>query len=312
MDFINTIKTFENDELKNLIINPLIDSLTAINKYSVLPVYVLQFIIRKSDMIPRPILTAYDNKALITEASSLTSHLEDVIHEKTPKNITPAMIVYPEDISYNDVILGNNDLYHYSSAYLIIGKELKDNLKNNKIDISKIELVSDIARHNIATKIYWKMIDCEFVNESTGLKTVTPTEQCIETIPFAIKTFKLPFLNYTETAKSLRTIVSSVANVNENNSLRIDDNTVLSMIADGVKENQMIDIPGTKSIKIFKDFVKVKPNKIFTVFDQNQFDGISITNVFFEMYFKSSHLNVGIFYRYLDDIFDTLSGVYKE
>ena len=311
MDFTNIIETFENDELKQLIINPLIDSLTAMNKYSVLPVYVLQFVINKLDMVPHPILTAYDNKPLITEASSLLSHLEDVIHEKTPKNITPAVIVYPEYLNYRDIILGNSDSFYYSSAYLIVGKELKDYLKNGKINISKVELVSDMSRLNVVTKLYWNIVDSETVDESGTKESI---HQCIDSLPFSIKTFKLPFSNYIETAKSLRSIVSSMSNVSDNNSILIEHNLLLASMFDDVKENQMINIPGTKSIKIFKDFVKVKPNKIFSVFEQNKYDSdsISITNVFFEMYFKSSHLNVGIFYRYLDDIFDTLNGVYKE
>lgn len=301
MDFSNVIKTFEGEELKKLIINPLIDSLTAINKYTVLPVYALQFIINKLDMIPKPILTAYDNKALITEASSLVPHLEDVIHEKTPKNITPTVIVYPEYINYYDVIVGHNESFHYSSAYLVIGKELKDNLKNNKISIDKVELISDISRMNVATKLYISYLD--------------PTvEQCVEPMPFSIKLFKLPFSNYVASAKSLRTIVTTLSNVTtEQNSLSITDDNILADLANNVKEDQMINIPGTDSIKIFKDFVKVKPTKVFTVFERECYtESTTVTNVFFEMWFKSSHLNVGIFYRYLDDIFDTLSGVYKE
>lgn len=307
MDFTNVIKTFEGDELKKIIINPLIDELTAMNKYTVLPVYALQFVINKLDMKPRPILTAYDNKALITEASSLIPHLEDVIHEKTPKNITPTVIVYPEDIGYSDVIIGKDD-YHYSSAYLIAGKELKDNLKNGLVNISKVEVVSDMGQFNIMTKIHWNLVD------ETKDDIIVPTEQCIEPMPFTIKLFKLPFSNYAESIKSLRTIVTEIANVKtEQNSLIISDDSILADIANNVKEDQMIDIPGTESIKIFKDFVKVKPTKAFTVFKRECYtDDTAVTSVFFEMYFKSSHLNVGIFYRYLDNIFDTLSGVYKE
>ena len=307
MDFTNVINTFEGDELKKIIINPLIDALTAMNKYSVLPVYVLQFVINKLDMVPHPILTAYDNKSLITEASSLIPHLEDVIHEKTPKNITPTVIVYPEYLNYRDVILGSSDSFYYSSAYLISGKELKDNLKNGFTNISKVELISDMGQFNIMTKIHWNLVD-----EVKDNETIT-TEQCIEPMPYSIKLFKLPFMNYAESVKSLRPIVNEIANINEQNNLIITDDSILADIANNVKEDQMIDIPGTESIKIFKDFVKVKPTKAFTVFKRECYtDDTAVTSVFFEMYFKSSHLNVGIFYRYLDNIFDTLSGVYKE
>lgn len=303
MDFTNIIKTFEGDSLKP-IIDSLITELTTINKYSILPVYVLQIVINKLDMVPKIILSAYDNKALITEASSLTPHLEDVIHEKTPKNITPIVIVYPNTITYKDVILGNNDQYYYSSVYLIIGKELKDGIKTGKINISKIELISDMGKLNVLTKIYWE-ISSDY-------------EECVSPIPFTIKSFKLPFSNYAISAKSLRSIINEISSTPDVNI--IDDQEILTSMFDSVKEDQMLDMPGTESVKIFKDFIKVKPTNIFTIFNREKYvkdalsntDSISIVNVFFRMFFKSNKLNVGIFYRYFDNIFDTLNGVYIE
>mgnify|MGYP003299115020 CR=1 FL=1 len=154
---MNTIKIFEGVELEKIIIKQLTDALTTMNKYSVLPVYMMQFIIPKSNMIPKIVLTAYDNKSLITEASSLTSHLEDVIHEKTPKTITPAVIVYPEDLTFSDVVVGKDD-YYYSSSYLVIGKELKDGLRNNRVSIDKIELKSDSNRMRVETEVFWRLL----------------------------------------------------------------------------------------------------------------------------------------------------------
>ena len=310
---MNTIKVFEGQELDKLIIKPLIEALTAMNKYSVLPVYMMQFVIPKLDMIPKVVLTAYDNKSLITEASSLTSHLEDVIHEKTPKTITPAVIVYPESLSFSDVVIGKDD-YFYSSSYLIVGKELKDGLKNNKVSINKIELKSDSGRMHVETIIDWSLIPYNKSSEDSGEKETYYPEECISKIPFSINPLHLPFKNYLKISKSLSSIINTIANISTDpNMVIIDDSKDIASIFDDIKENQMIDIPMTNGIKIFKDFVKVKPTKFLFIYKRDEFNDISsIANVFCEMYFKSNHCNVGIFYRYLDNIFDCLSGKYEE
>lgn len=309
---MTTIKVLEGSELEKIVTKPLIDALTTMNKYSVLPVYSLQFIIDKSNMLPYPTLVAYDNKSLITEASSLTPHLEDVIHEKSPKTITPAVIVYPEGIDFSTMVVGSEN-YHFSSSYLIVGKELKDNLKNSKLELVRATIVSDIGRMNVETKLEWKFIPYQKATDDIDVKTEAIVDTCVSDIPFTIKPLHLPFKNYLKISKSLTGIIDTIANIATLPNLSvIDDPKELSELFNIVKEDQMIDFP-TANVKLFKDFMKVKPTKATVIYTKGNFNNdTEVTSVFFEMYFKANHYNVGIFYRYLDNIFDTLSGEYTE
>ena len=311
MDFTNVIKIFEGEDLKNTFINPLISALTVINKYSVFPNYILQFVISKVGYNPYVVLTSYEDKNLLIETSSYSDHLEEIMHSRSPKTATQTVIVYPEGISYSDVVLENSDEYYYSSSYLISGKELKDNIKNGRIEFYKMELLSDLNRSKIQTNLFWKNIPYS-TKDPDGEKEIT-IEECICKLPMSIKLFQAPFINYSNATKKYRSIISAIMDIANNPlSVIIDDDDTLKKMFETIKEKQMIDIPRLNNIKVFKDFVKVKPTKLTVIASKEKYsledDGISAVSVFFNMYFKNNHYNAGIFYKYIDTIFDNLIG----
>lgn len=311
MNFTNIIKTYEGDELKKAIIDPLVTALTVINKYNIFPNYIMQFMISKVGYVPYIVLTSYEDKNLLIETSSYSSHLEEVMHNKSPKTAAQTVIVYPENIKYSDVILENSDEFYYSSSYLISGKELKDNIKNGRIEFYKLELVSDLNRTKIQTNLFWKMIPYS-TKDPDGEKEIL-AEECIGKIPSSIKLFQAPFINYSNITKKYNEIISAIINIANNPlSVVIEDDDVLKDMFETIKEKQMVDIPRLNDIKVFKDFVKVKPTKLTVVASKekytNENDGLFAISVFFNMYFKSSHYNAGIFYKYIDSIFNNLIG----
>lgn len=311
MDFTNIIKTYEGNELKKVVIDPLVSALTVINKYNIFPNYILQFIISKVGYIPYVVLTAYEDKSLLIETSSYSPHLEEIMHIKSPKTAAQTVIVYPEGIKYSDVILENSDEFYYSSSYLISGKELKDNIKNGKIDFYKLELVSDLNRTKIRSNLFWKMIPYSSKDPDGEQELVA--EECIGKIPSSIKLFQAPFINYSKITKKYSSIISAIMDIANNPlSVIIDDDETLKSMFETIKEKQMINIPRLKDIKVFKDFIKVKPSKLTVIASKDKYtmedDGIFAISVFFNMYFKTNHYNAGIFYKYIDAIFNNLIG----
>jgi len=297
----NLLREFEGNALEESIVAPLIQALTLMNKFSVLPVYFMQFIISKSTYMPHVILTAYDDRDMVISASKSVSHLNSVIYDKCPKTITPAAIVYPQNVSLRDVLYNVSEDYWYSSSYVICGKELKDALNKKNIEFTKLRIYTDIQKRHARVSIGWKA--CAKKPEEA---TITELNVILAPISEAVDSIRLPLSNICKKIPSYGSIINTVAQ-NAPTSFKSedpDDATVINQITTNVKENQMIHVEKTEA-KIFKDFVKQKPEgiMIWTCID----DTTDIRDVALHMNFKNNKNNVILFYRYIDNVVDSLS-----
>ena len=111
------LKRFQGDELQKIILDPLDTLITNINKYTVIPIYVCNFIVSKFDMIPKMVLVAYDDKSLITEVIASDSMLESILMEKTPDVVSPTIMVYQNDVPRNSIMFNYDENYYYSTSY---------------------------------------------------------------------------------------------------------------------------------------------------------------------------------------------------
>lgn len=296
----NLLRELEGDALEETITAPLIQALTLMNKYSVLPVYFMQFIISKSTYMPHIILTAYDDRDMVLSASKSVSHLNSVIYDKTPKTITPAAVVFPQDVSLRDVMYNTAEEYWYSSSYVISGKELKEALSKKTIEFTSVKIYSDIQKRNARVSIGWKanaakQEECNTLELSVILSPISESNDVI----------KLPFSNICKKIPTYKNIVTTIMN-NVPTSFKssdADDATVINQMTSNVKENQMISIERSEA-KIFKDFIKQKPENIsiWTTIDDD-----NIRDVALNMNFKNNKNNIILMYRYIDNVIDSLS-----
>lgn len=313
------IRTINGDILEGNILKQMDAGLNVLLKYSVIPVVMMQFMIERETMDIKVVFTAYDNRSIITEMSSIVPHLESVIYDKLPKSILPAVISYPEGLNYTDVLFNHIDKYWYSSTYIISAKEFKDALKNGKIKINSIDILSNSNRTDLKTILNYEIVpfykkESEPDGFGDGRVLVIP-ELMISKMPDTIKEIRLPFSNYVGISKSYKYILNAITErANLKDYIIIEDSEIISEMTEKAKEEQMINIPGLDNVKIFKDFAKIKGSNIEVISKaETTLDGkISIRDVFYKSFMKNSHYNIGIFYRYIDNIYDTVIGDYVE
>lgn len=297
----NLLRDFEGDALEACVTTPLIQALTLMNKFSVLPVYFMQFLISKSTLMPHIILTAYEDRDMVISASKSVSHMNSVIYDKCPKTITPAAVVYPQEVSLRDVIYNISDDYWYSSSYVICGKELKDALSKKNIELTNLRIYTDPQKRRTRTSIGWK----SSVKKQDDA-TIVELNVILAPISEAVDTIRLPLSNICNKIPSFKPIITTIAQSVPTSfkSEDPDDATVINQITSSVKENQMIPVEKTEA-KIFKDFIKQKPEGmlIWTCID----DESDIRDVALNMRFKNNKNNVILMYRYIDNVVDSLS-----
>ena len=309
----------EPDSINVNFLNPVLTLLTNMNKYTTIPVYFLQVLVSKVTYLPKYIVTAYDNLDLITNTSAAVPHLEDIIHQKMPKTITPSAIVYPEDIQASEVLYKKNENYVYSTVFLVSGKELKDALKNETILIKRILIKSDMNRREFQVDIEWTD---NIYDEVTKLPIEQP--EMISPITDSLVPLHLPFSNYVKSVSSYKDIVEHITNMMASNvevgekdqgykysEKNIGKNLIESMVTN-VKEENMICLPDGNT-SLFKDFIKVKPTTFrYWACNSKINDDVETRNVCLDMYIKSSKCNVMLFYRYFDKLVNEIVGKYKE
>lgn len=300
------LKSYNGDETKNLR-NRLIDTLNSINKYSVLPVYILQFLVNKETLDIFPVLVAYDDKAFVVEAASSNPYLEEVIHEKLPKAAYPTAIAWSEEIgiTYPDLLSYKNESYYYADSFLVAGKELKDLLRKGELVITQASVVSDNLKTQVKIQVDWMYhpLEIDELNPVPEQKD----KLVIMRVPDGVKTLHLPFSNYTERAKSYIPLINKVLN---KEFFTFEEAKDIAEIYDGVKENQTHALYGDV---VFKDFIKVKPTSlIVTGVSEEAYFNTSVRSTYLHMYFKSSKSNVILMYRYFERVVDSILGRYEE
>lgn len=297
----NLLREFEGDALETNVVAPLIQSLTLMNKFSVLPVYFMQFLISKSTYMPHIILTAYDDRDMVLSASKSVNHMNSVIYDKCPKTITPAAVVYPQEISLRDVIYNTSDDYWYSSSYVICGKELKDALSKKHIEFTNLQIFSDIQKREARVSIGWKS---SVKKPEDG--TIVELNVILAPISEAVDAIRLPLSNICKKINSFTSIINTIAK-NVPTSFKSDDPddaTVINQLTANVKESQMLKVDKSEA-KVFKDFVKQKPDSMLIWTDIN--DETDIRDVALNMCFKNNKNKIILLYRYIDNVVDSLS-----
>lgn len=299
MNELNLLKEFEGDPLEKDVIAPLVQSLTLMNKFSVLPIYFMQFLISKSTYMPHVVLTAYDDRDMVLSASNAIGHMNSVIFGDTKcmKTITPTAIVYPQSISLRDVIYNTSEDYWYSSSFVISGKELKNILQKKLVEITNLRINTDSQKKIARVSIGWKTSESDPVDLNTLLAPISDSVYAI----------RLPLINICKKINSFNDIISEIVKSVPTSfkSSDPDDATIINNLANDVKENQMIDIPKTEA-KVFKDFIKQKPENML-IWSHRDDEEIGVRSVAIDMNFKNNKSNVILMYRYLDNLLDSLS-----
>lgn len=300
------LRELDGAVLEDFINEKLIAALTVMNKYSIMPVYFMQFMISKINLVPNVILIAYDDRDLALSITKNQSHMHSTICDKYPKTITPTVLTYPQNINYEDVLINKSEDFYYSSSYIICGKELKNALAKKLIEITKIQIYSDALRKNVRVTIAWKgnpvnADNPEEIDETELNVILTPVPETIDTI-------KLPLMNYVKHSPTFKGILSEIANHSplEYDSKNKEDYSHILSLVNNVKDEQMITFPNTK-LKVFKDFIKQRPNTFKIWGDTEHHDEVAITTVCLDLGFNSSKMHSLILYRYLEDVVDSLN-----
>ena len=295
------LKRFQGDELQKIILDPLDTLITNINKYTVIPIYVCNFIVSKFDMIPKMVLVAYDDKSLITEVIASDSMLESILMEKTPDVVSPTIMVYQNDVPRNSIMFNYDENYYYSTSYLIYGKDIKTLIKENLI--TDVIIYGDPLKTNIS-------IDIKGNFDQQGLFIKVPDSASV---------LKLPLHNYVRRHETYNDIFSKVAN---QEGVLISDQTYLGDLFSEVKAEQSCVIKNTNGIQLFKDFMKQKPtalivysnkgNSSFAKLGLKVEPNLNIVDVALEMSYIGNKVTHMVFYRYIENIVDKIVGNYDE
>lgn len=293
------IREIEGDALEETVLKPLNNALTLINKYSVLPIYFMQFIIDKITLLPYIVFTAYDDRDMILSVANPVNHMCDVIYDKTPATITPSVIAYPSNIDINEIIYSTSERYYYSSSYLVSGKELKTALSKEKIKIEKLIVTQDKRFKTAKTVIAWK-VNADTEDEAIELEN----NIMLYPIPDGLKVVKLPLINICSKIKSLKPIIESV--INTEPAVWLGKDLDLSNMVTDIKDEIMCTFKNS-DIKIFKDFLKQKPDTLYLWKSESMEDNQRIISVAANNVFNKTKYNSLILYRYIDNIYDTLS-----
>lgn len=299
----NLLREYEGAALEESVLTPLISALTVMNKFTVLPLYYVHFLVSKISYVPKIVITSIDDRDTLISASNADTHMNDLIYDKTPKTVSPTAIVFPSDMHYSDLIYNVSEDYYYSSTYIVAGKELKDMLAKKTVEIMGLKIYSDNLRKNVRVSIGWKFNTSEGYKEAPGL--------ILYPLPETIKELKLPLINYTSIKPQLNDIIKVIASempkVNYQGTNK-EDLIKINEIVNETKENQMFNIPDT-DIKLFKDFIKQKPAnmKIWSCDNYDNESKVDVKDIALNMSFGNSKQDVILIYRYLNNIIDSLN-----
>lgn len=300
------LKEIDGSALEELVNEKIISALTVMNKYTIMPVYFMQFIISKINFIPNVVLIAYDDRDLALSITKNRSHMHSAICDKYPKTATPTVLTCPQNINYEDVLINKSEDYYYSTSYIICGKELKNALTKKLIEFTKIQIFSDALRKNVRVTIGWKGHPTNAENPEEADEAMLNV--ILAPVPETIDTVKLPLINYVKHSPTFKGILTEIANhspLTYDSKNKEDYSKILSLVND-VKNEQMVTFP-TTNLKVFKDFIKQRPNtfKIWGNTEQN--DDTSITTVCLDLGFNSSKQHSIVLYRYLENAVDSLN-----
>lgn len=299
----NLLREYTGAALEESILTPLISTLTVMNKFTVLPLYYVHFLISKISYVPKIVITSIDDRDTLISASNADAHMNDLIYDKTPKTISPTAVAFPSDMHYADLIYNVSEDYFYSSTYIVAGKELKDMLVKNVVEIVGLKIYSDSLRKNVRVSVGWRFNTTEGYKEAPGL--------ILYPLPETIKELKLPLINYTAIKPQLNDIIKIIASkapeINYQSANK-EDAIKINEIVNGTKECQMFNIPNT-DIKLFKDFIKQKPTNM-KIWSSDNYDcesKVDVKDVALNMSFNNSKQDIILIYRYLNNIIDSLN-----
>ena len=300
------LREIDGAALEEFVNEKLISALTVMNKYTIIPVYFMQFIISKITLIPNIVLVAYDDRGLALSMTKNQSHMHSTICDKYPKTATPTVLTYPQNINYEDILINKSEDYYYSTSYMICGKELKNALSKKLIEFTKIQICSDALRKNVRVSIGWKGNPNNADNPEESDEAMLNV--ILSPVPETIEAVKLPLSNYVKHSSTFKGILTEIANHSplSYDAKNKDDYSQILSLTNGVKDEQMVTFP-TTSFKVFKDFIKQRPN-IFKIWGNTEnHEDVSITTVCLDLGFNSSKQHSLILYRYLENVVDSLN-----
>lgn len=296
---VEIIKTFEDEDLEKSILKPLDSLITNVTKYTILPICVCNVLISKINCVPKMVLAAYDDKALMTEVSASDFNLETILMDKSPGEVvSPTVVVYPNDIPRSSILFDHDEMYHYGSSFLIYAKGLKDIIKEKLI--TKAEVCKSGNTYSIK---FTSSVDLNAV-----MLGLTDSANVI----------RLPISNYAVKHPSYSTLFSKIANQQGE---IVSDPDYLCGLFNNVKEEQSCKIVGTNNITLFKDFMKQKPTALVVYSNRDKdassmgiklSDNLGIVDVALEMSYSGAKVTHFVFYRYIENMVDKIVGNYDE
>lgn len=298
------LRVFDGDTLKENFLKPLSEEITAINKYTVLPVYVLSFLIDRVSFIPTLVLSAYDDKFLMTETASVDPKLEQKVLDDTPTVVYPTVIIFPSSLKSSDVLFSRSEMFIYSTSFVLSGKDVKAVIDKEDI-FKRIAIKCNPSRTVFSVSIEGR------ANSNLYIQPISDSAEVV----------RLPFSNYAKKHNSYTGIISEIS---ANKGVQVidtpDNKDAISKLFDTVKQEQWCTIPGT-DIKLFKDFMKQKPTNLVVyscedvvtpIAKTNNASKLVIKNVCLKMDYKSSKLTHVLFYRYMSGVVSDIKGTYME
>jgi hypothetical protein len=283
---VNSKLLFEYQDERLSIINNLLDSLLlSLSKYATSPVCVMQFLISRINLKPDIVLSSYNDKNIITQASKANNYLNLSMMDADSDSTNPTVIVFQSSLNSNDIIFNAGEDYYYSSAYLIGIKGMREAIKEK-----------GIKRFAVYTNNDRSSVSC-------NLEISKPVE--IMRLPeFPAVAIKLPFRNILKANPQYAGIIKEIM---EGRAVPLSKEEIDALF-ESVKKEQ---IAAYEDIKILKDFMKQKPLAMKIYQSKSIFKGDSISTVSLNMEFNNKLTHI-LFYRYIDGIVDKVLGDIKE
>jgi len=286
------LRSFEGEVLQVNVVDPLSALLTAMNRYSVLPVYTMHFLVSRINLIPFIVLVAYDDNPLILSMSASNVRLQDIMADKLPGTACPTVLVFPESVDFADVIYNVSDKYYYSSSYILAGKDMKDIVKLG--GITRLAMYTNTGRDYVSCRLEGNFGGDEVIMSPLPEQIVTPV--------------KMPFINFVKQNSRYKPLLENV--INGRNKTYDENAASLKSLFDDLKRKQCVQIG---EANVFRDFIKLKPSslEVFSI-KEPYAEGVNTTSVCLHMLYAGTKNRQVVFYRYLDNIMDTIVGTDEE
>lgn len=287
MDGILTkLVTFDGESYNYLLRDHLINMTTAIERYNIPNVYLLQFAVDRYNLQPIPILLSINNNMELVKGSLTSDKLQNIISNSINESINPTIMVFPKTIQLRHLIFGGVP-HAFTPFYLVVSKTFKEKIKNESIN--SVHIFSNIKR------------DLYVVRLGKGEEIIDDAgDDLVLVNSVAAYPLRLPFINFAYTMnpdylsiiKTLSFIPSESFEKNE-----------CTEIFNYFKTSNVFKTP-LQNINIYKDFIKICPTSMdvyhsITNLKNSEDKLLPVMNVALHLTYTTQKIQYLVIYRYL-------------